>query len=75
MVYNDPHVPVLQEDDLDLTSVDLTIDELEKADCIVALTNHSEYDWQQVVDNSMLVVDTRNATRDTQPGKASIVSI
>jgi len=35
---------------------------LGKADCVVITTDHSTYDWQWVVDNSHLIIDTRNAT-------------
>lgn len=34
------------------------------ADCVVILTDHSCYDYTEIVKNSSLVVDTRNATRD-----------
>jgi UDP-N-acetyl-D-glucosamine dehydrogenase len=31
-------------------------------DCVVILTDHSDYDYRKIVDESQLVVDTRNAT-------------
>jgi UDP-N-acetyl-D-glucosamine dehydrogenase len=40
----------------------LTARDLGEADCVVIVTDHSEYDWPWVVKSSALIVDTRNAT-------------
>jgi UDP-N-acetyl-D-glucosamine dehydrogenase len=32
-------------------------------DCAVIVTDHSRYDYPKIVENSKLVVDTRNATK------------
>jgi UDP-N-acetyl-D-glucosamine dehydrogenase len=32
-------------------------------DCVVIVTDHSDYDFQGIVQEAQLVVDTRNATR------------
>jgi UDP-N-acetyl-D-glucosamine dehydrogenase len=37
--------------------------ELEKYDCVVIVTDHSDYDYPRIVKEAQLVVDTRNATR------------
>lgn len=34
------------------------------ADCVIIITDYTSYDWQEVVDCSPLIVDTRHATRD-----------
>jgi UDP-N-acetyl-D-glucosamine dehydrogenase len=34
-----------------------------KYDCVVIVTDHSDYDYRRIVQESQLVVDTRNATR------------
>jgi UDP-N-acetyl-D-glucosamine dehydrogenase len=47
----------------ELSSVDL-LPALDRADCVVVCTDHSAYDWADVVARSDLVVDTRNALRD-----------
>ena len=41
----------------------LTIQLLKKAVCTVICTNHSSYNYKDVVENSQLVIDTRNATK------------
>jgi UDP-N-acetyl-D-glucosamine dehydrogenase len=62
VAYNDPYVPVLRHDDMAMDGVTLTVEELRRSDCVVIVTPHQGYDWRWVVDNSSLVVDTRNAT-------------
>jgi UDP-N-acetyl-D-glucosamine dehydrogenase len=62
VVYHDPHVASFQEDGRQRTSVDLTDAELENADAVVIVTDHSSIDYARVVDLSNIVVDTRNAT-------------
>jgi UDP-N-acetyl-D-glucosamine dehydrogenase len=32
-------------------------------DCVVIVTDHSQYDYSKIVENAKLVVDTRNATK------------
>jgi UDP-N-acetyl-D-glucosamine dehydrogenase len=38
------------------------LEALGQYDCVVIITDHSEYDYQQIVDESQLIIDTRNAT-------------
>ncbi len=37
--------------------------DLGQYDCIVIVTDHSDYDYRNIVEQAKLVVDTRNATR------------
>jgi UDP-N-acetyl-D-glucosamine dehydrogenase len=63
--YSDPHAPVLRARDwpgrADMTSVDLTRDELARHDCVIILTNHAAFDYRMVATSARLIVDTRNA--------------
>jgi UDP-N-acetyl-D-glucosamine dehydrogenase len=59
--YHDPHVPVLKEEDIDLTSVPLTPESLRAADCTVIVTDHAAIDYAAVGRHARVVVDTRNA--------------
>jgi UDP-N-acetyl-D-glucosamine dehydrogenase len=62
--YNDPYIPrtkKMRGDDLKKDSVPLTRDTLKKYDCVVIATDHSCYDYELIVKNASLVVDTRNA--------------
>jgi UDP-N-acetyl-D-glucosamine dehydrogenase len=55
------------------TWVDLTRENLSQADCVVIVTNHSEVDYQFVLDHAVLVVDTRNATGKLPRGQEKVV--
>lgn len=62
--YNDPFFPEVGQGrkyDLHMQSVDLQ--NLQQYDCVLIATDHSAYDYEHVVAESRLVVDTRNATR------------
>ena len=73
--YHDPFVPSFQHEDVRHEGVPLTKAELERADAVVIITDHSSIDYQQVVDHSAVVVDTRNASARTTGGRAKIVSL
>jgi UDP-N-acetyl-D-glucosamine dehydrogenase len=62
--YNDPYFPTIgkgRKYDLKMNSVPL--DDLGQYDCVVIITDHSDYNYARIVSESRLVVDTRNATR------------
>ena len=61
--YNDPYVSSLHENSLKLKSVKLTPEVLKKSDCVVIVTDHDKYDYDFIVKNASLVVDTRNAIK------------
>lgn len=75
VAYHDPHAPRVLIDGWSLATVELTVDVLQKADCVVITTAHSTYDWQWIVDNSRLVVDTRNVTAHVAPSDCRIVKL
>lgn len=59
--YSDPHVPSLDLDGHTLRSIELTPDVLRSQDCVVILTDHSEFPYEMIVRHSPLIVDSRNA--------------
>lgn len=62
--YNDPYVPRLPKTrkyKFDLESVELTNANLKKFDLVVLSTDHSDYDYKMIAENSNLIVDSRNA--------------
>lgn len=74
--YNDPHVPRThkgREHDLRMVSVPLTAANLKKYDAVLISTDHSAYDYDFIVRNSKLVVDSRNATAKVKRGRDRIV--
>ena len=63
--YHDPYVAALH-DEPELrgrASVELTKERLQSSDCVIIVTDHSSLDYQRVLRDAALVVDTRNATR------------
>ncbi|MCC7450018.1 MAG: nucleotide sugar dehydrogenase [Anaerolineae bacterium] len=76
VTYHDPYVPSMRlEQGRIARSVDLSAEWLHDADCAVIITDHSSFDWQWIVDNSKLVIDTRNATVATHPNGARVVKL
>jgi UDP-N-acetyl-D-glucosamine dehydrogenase len=62
--YNDPFFPYVghgRHYDLNLHCVPL--DDLAQFDCVLIVTDHSDYDYARIVQESSLVIDTRNATK------------
>src|SRR5262245_10140542 len=73
--YSDPHVPGLprmRHHELRMDSTPLTRDYLAGQDCVLIVTDHSRFDYDFIVANTSLVVDTRNATAG-HGGRARIV--
>ncbi|MBK6488594.1 MAG: nucleotide sugar dehydrogenase [Gemmatimonadetes bacterium] len=73
--YHDPHVPHFREHGHERAGVALTAEVLAAADTVVIVTDHTGVDYQFVVDHATVVVDTRNATKQTEPSKARIVPL
>ena len=74
--YNDPHVaklPKMRHHNVpDLNSSQLTPEFLAAQDCVLIATDHSAYDYDFIVQHAKMVLDTRNATKDVQEGRAKI---
>ena len=68
VTYSDPFVPQLRLDGLVLKSESL-ISSASAADCVVIITDHSKFDYREMVAASNLVVDTRNALKGMESPK------
>jgi len=69
VTYNDPHIPVLPKMRHyrrlpAMNSTPLTPEFLAGLDCVLIATDHSAYDYDFIVRNAQLVIDTRNATKN-----------
>lgn len=60
--YHDPHVPSFSEHGLAFESVSDLDESLSSADCVVIVTDHSDYDWKDITSKARVLVDTRNVT-------------
>jgi UDP-N-acetyl-D-glucosamine dehydrogenase len=68
--YHDPYFPFVGRGrKYDLHMKCAPLQNLNQYDCVLIATDHSDYDYQRIVENSQLVVDTRNATRRLHSSK------
>ena len=77
VAYHDPHVDEIRATrrypDIHMKSSDLTKQNLQAQDAVLIVTDHSVVDYEQVVENSALVVDTRNACKGISKHRDRIV--
>jgi len=74
--YNDPYISKThrqREHDLRMKSRTLDAKMLASYDVVLISTDHSDYDYDWIVKNAQLVVDTRNATASVKGNRAKIV--
>jgi len=74
--YNDPYIPKThkqRQHDLRMASKKLSTKMLASYDVVLISTDHSDYDYDWIVQNAKLVVDTRNATIAVRKGRQKIV--
>jgi len=61
VTYHDPYIPSIREDSWEIHSVTDLMEAVQKADCVVIVTNHKVYDYNAILNSAKLIVDTRNA--------------
>lgn len=59
--YVDPYAPQFSDGDKTFKSVDLNYNRLGDYDCIVLCADHSCFDYRQIANNAIVILDTRNA--------------
>ncbi len=66
VAYSDPNVPVfpkMREHSFDLSSVKITPNSLQDFDAVILLTDHSDFDYEMILEFSPLLIDTRGKYR------------
>jgi UDP-N-acetyl-D-glucosamine dehydrogenase len=74
--YNDPYIPKThkqRQHNLGMTSKKLSAKMLAGYDVVLISTNHTDYDYDWIVKNAKLIVDTRNATVAVRKGRSKII--
>ncbi|MFC1677393.1 nucleotide sugar dehydrogenase [Planctomycetota bacterium] len=74
--YNDPYIPRTQKQrqhNLKMVSKKLSAKMLAGYDVVLISTDHSDYDYNWIVQNAKLVIDTRNATENVRKNRRKIV--
>ena len=68
--YNDPYFPFVGRGrKYDLQMKCAPLDNLGEYDCVLIVTDHTDYDYKKIVNDAKLVVDSRNATRGIKSEK------
>jgi UDP-N-acetyl-D-glucosamine dehydrogenase len=68
--YNDPYFPTVGRGrKYNLNMKCTPLDNLGQYDAVLIVTDHSDYDYQRIVDDSQLVIDSRNATKGIRSPK------
>jgi UDP-N-acetyl-D-glucosamine dehydrogenase len=70
VLYNDPYFPKVGRGRHYNLNMECTpLEKLGDYDCVLIMTDHSDYDYKDIVRQSQLVVDSRNATKGMQSEK------
>jgi UDP-N-acetyl-D-glucosamine dehydrogenase len=70
VAYNDPYFKTVgQGRKYALNMASTPLEKIPEFDCVVIVTDHSDYDYEKIVTDAKLVVDTRNATKGIQNEK------
>jgi UDP-N-acetyl-D-glucosamine dehydrogenase len=70
VAFSDPYFarfPEMREHNFDLESVDLTPCAIADFDCVVVATDHDSFDYELLLDNAQLLVDTRGRYLEPHP--------
>jgi UDP-N-acetyl-D-glucosamine dehydrogenase len=72
--YVDPHVPQIDEPGLSMTGVS-PFASFAAYDAVIVITHHRSLDWQRMLAEARLIVDTRDALREVPGDRSKIVSL
>jgi UDP-N-acetyl-D-glucosamine dehydrogenase len=68
--YHDPYFPTIGKGrKYDLQMKRASLENLGQYDCVLIVTDHSDYDYRKIVKEAKLVVDSRNATKGIADAK------
>ena len=75
VAYHDPFIPHIEDDQFSLDSVDNLLDAVSDADCVVIITNHSQYDYQKIYEHAKCLMDARNALGEIGRGDPKVTRL
>lgn len=70
VAYADPHVPIfpkMREHKFDLSSISLSPEKVASFDCVILATDHDRFDYDMLLKNSKILIDTRGKFRQAAP--------
>ena len=65
--YNDPHIPELYNKHTHKTYNSVSLDNLEDYDLAIIITDHTKYDYKDIVKRTNMILDTRFAIKESYP--------
>ena len=75
VTYSDPHVPNIVLGGQAFSSETMSASLLKATDCVLILTDHQDFDYQEILEHASLIVDTRGAMRGLTGGVAQVISL
>jgi UDP-N-acetyl-D-glucosamine dehydrogenase len=73
--YHDPYIPYLHHEGWEKERVVDQLAAVQSSDCVVVITNHSSYSYDELLANAALIVDTRNALGDIGRDHPNVVRL
>jgi len=64
VTYHDPYIPHISDSPIEMERVENLTEEVRSVDCVVIITNHSSYDYGEILENAQCIMDARNAIGD-----------
>jgi UDP-N-acetyl-D-glucosamine dehydrogenase len=68
ITYSDPYVPKIHLGSREMSSCDSLVKSAE-ADCVLVVTNHTQFDYLGILERAKLIVDARNAFKNLPSDK------
>lgn len=75
VIYHDPFIPELHDENINLSSVPDLMEAVESVDCVVIITNHSEYDFSEIHKKAKCIMDARNALGELGRGDPKVTGL
>jgi UDP-N-acetyl-D-glucosamine dehydrogenase len=75
VTYHDPYISQIQHEDWEMESLTDVTNSAREADCVVIITDHASYNFEELLDVSNLIIDTRNALGDAGRDNPKVVRL
>lgn len=73
--YHDPYISHLDHEGREMDSVTDLMEAVRNTDCVVIITNHTSYDYTEILDAAKMIVDTRNSLGDAGRNRTNVVRL
>ena len=73
LAYVDPYIPSLRIGEREMTALEYSPETIAAADLVLITTDHTDFNYEEIVQHASRVIDTRNATGQVAEGREKIV--